>query len=1131
MIKKNRLLQEKQRLENIIKASNIGTWEWEVQTGKVLFNDAWAKMIGYSLEELSPTIETWYKYSHPEDLKLAKEILDRVFAKELPYYEIELRMKHKNGDWIWIFDKGEVVSWSSDKKPLLMVGSHTNINQIKQSTKELEELLAQNKESEMLLRSSIESPKDMIILAIDKNYNYLYFNKVHKDSMVFAYGVNVEIGMNILECITSNIDKQNSKMNYDKALSGISHSTIQEFGDKEISYYESQYNPIYNDKKEIIGATAFARNISDLMNATTKVIEGEEKLRVVLDSTISGMYTVDENDICTYVNKRTLQLLGYDREEELLGKKMHQMVHHSHQDGTPYLAKDCVLLKSFSSDKVINYDEIIWRKDKTFFPVSYTSSPQIKDGKTIGTLVIFTDRSEKKKLIDDMEFERAKAEKYLNVAGVILIVLDKKGEVTLINHKGCEVLEADEKDILGKNWFDNFLPKELVESVKKVFNNMFDNNIEIAPHYENEVITTNGEKKIINWYNTVLYDNEDNIIGILSSGEDITQKKHIEYALSESKTRFQLLFNSAPIGYQSLDINGCFREVNQTWLDILGYQKEEVIGKWFGNFLTPEYREPFKERFEFFKQQGKIHSEFEMVHKKGTRMFFAFDGTIGYTDDHQFVQTYCTLNDITQRKKMEEELRISENNLKLAQSIAKIGSWELYLKDSFIWASDEAFNIYGLEKSDNNIDLSTIQNMVDPVDREKLDQALTGLIAHDKPYDVTFKLRTEKGIEKYINSKASLFTDEENKPLKVVGVIHDITDEKHKELELEYLSQRDYLTDLYNRRYYFEQFKYLDNPSFYPLGVMMLDVNGLKIINDAFGHSVGDTALITLGNVLKNTFEQKDIISRIGGDEFTVLLPNTSAKKLQEYKEQIVAEVKRKRVENVELSLAIGYEIKNTTTEDIDDMQKLAENHMYRHKTTEGSSVRSRAINAILVTLTNKYETERRHSAEVSHLCKQIGIEMNLRADEIKELEQAGLFHDIGKISIPDIILNKPGKLTTEEFEIIKSHTEVGYQILRAADEFSDLAIHALHHHERWDGTGYPSGLKGTEIPLFSRIINIVDAYEAMTADRPYRKKLSQEYAITEIARCASTQFDPKIAQLFVEKVLKKNWDFDVEIK
>jgi HD-GYP domain-containing protein (c-di-GMP phosphodiesterase class II) len=144
--------------------------------------------------------------------------------------------------------------------------------------------------------------------------------------------------------------------------------------------------------------------------------------------------------------------------------------------------------------------------------------------------------------------------------------------------------------------------------------------------------------------------------------------------------------------------------------------------------------------------------------------------------------------------------------------------------------------------------------------------------------------------------------------------------------------------------------------------------------------------------------------------------------------------------------------------------------------------------------------------------------------DELFGLELAGMYHDIGKISIPDAILNKPGRLTEEEFDIMKTHPEVSYQILRAADEYSDLAIHALYHHERWDGKGYPSGKQGEDIPLFSRIITVADAYEAMTSVRVYKDKMNQKDAVNEIIRCSGTQFDKAIAKVFVTKVLHKEW-------
>lgn len=729
------------------------------------------------------------------------------------------------------------------------------------------------------------------------------------------------------------------------------------------------------------------------------------------------------------------------------------------------------------------------------------------------------------KLIKELKFEQIRTEKYFNVAGITLMVLDKNAEIIMINNKGCELLEGSKKEIIGKNWFETFLPKNNIDKIQQVFNDVISGDSEFVSTFQNEIVTLSGKRKTVSWHNTILKDINGQIKEVLSSGIDITEQMKSKEALLESNRRLQTLFENAPLGYQSLDINGNLREINQTWAQLLGYDKEEVIGKWFGDFLTPKYQENFKKRFEIFKKRGRIHSEFEMIHKDGSIKYIEFEGMIGYDDNRNFIQTYCNLNDITERHKVQMRIKENEENLRLAQNIAQIGSWELDINKNCLNLSDEALKIFEITGKNKCYNLNDFSNIIDVQDREYFKQTLNNLIHENTPFDTTFKVHTSNGNIKYINSKATVFSDSNDIPIKVIGVIRDITVERNRQMKLEYINIHDYLTNLYNRRYYFEQFKFLDQEAYYPLGIMMMDVNGLKIINDAFGHSVGDVALKTIGNILKEVFGPNDIISRIGGDEFAALLPNTNPATLQKYKEKIISSIRANHIQNIELSLAVGYEIKMNVIEDIDELQRLAENRMYKHKTTVASSIRSKAINAILETLTSKYEDEKNHSYKVSKLCKEIGRAMDLKGDELNELEQAGLFHDIGKISIPDDILKKPGKLTDEEFDVLKSHTEVGYQILRAADEYSDLAIYALHHHEKWDGTGYPKKLKGNNIPLYARIITVVDAFEAMTADRPYRKKLSIEYAVSEIKRCSGSQFDPKIAKIFVEKVLNQPWN------
>ena len=372
-------------------------------------------------------------------------------------------------------------------------------------------------------------------------------------------------------------------------------------------------------------------------------------------------------------------------------------------------------------------------------------------------------------------------------------------------------------------------------------------------------------------------------------------------------------------------------------------------------------------------------------------------------------------------------------------------------------------------------------------------------------------------------TSASPIYDPKHNIIGVVLISRDITDAKKRQEEIEYINEHDYLTDLYNRRVFIETFEKYSEDKSYPITFMMIDLNGLKILNDAFGHKVGDEALISVGNVFKKVFKNH-FVARIGGDEFAVLIKGLETKEVEEIKRYARDEVSKIKINEINLSVSMGYRIMRDDSLDINEVMKAAENHMYRHKVTESMSVRNQAIKAIHKTLTDKYKEERIHSEKVSQLCYVTGLALGIRDEQLQELKLAGMYHDIGKIAIPDAILDKPDKLTTEEFEIMKTHTESGYHILRAADDYSRLAEYALSHHERWDGKGYPRGLSGEDIPLISRIINLCDSYDAMTTNRVYRSKMSKDEAVQEIIKGSGKQYDPKLAKIFVEKVLKRTF-------
>ncbi|MBU1143351.1 MAG: diguanylate cyclase [Firmicutes bacterium] len=481
--------------------------------------------------------------------------------------------------------------------------------------------------------------------------------------------------------------------------------------------------------------------------------------------------------------------------------------------------------------------------------------------------------------------------------------------------------------------------------------------------------------------------------------------------------------------------------------------------------------------------------------------------------------------DITQRKQLEQELSISNQKFIaiFEKSPVAIEFYDAYGRHDY--ANDAANELFGVL---NPAELKGLKLFENP----NLDPELVKKIENFE----NIQIEIEYDFEKVKQNKLYQTTKSGKRMLKISitplikenqlngYILHseDITLERQKQKEIEYLSYHDYLTNLYNRRYFVRSYHRMVSNNSFPLGIMMIDINGLKIINDAYGHTQGDITIKLVSKLFMKVFDKEDVVARIGGDEFAVLAPGKNAQQMQAYKEKITELVKEISVGNIEISLAIGYDVVMDSDKDIDELLSTAENYLYRHKVTVGTSIRNHAIKAILNTLTDKYHEEKLHSERVSTFCKMIGTELGISKEEVDLLELAGMYHDIGKISIPDAILNKPGKLTYEEFEIIKTHTQAGYQILKAADEYSGLAEYALSHHERWDGKGYPKGLKETEIPLFSRIINVADSFEAMTADRPYRKGMSVEEAIAEIKRCSGSQFDPHIAMIFVEQVLTK---------
>jgi diguanylate cyclase (GGDEF)-like protein/PAS domain S-box-containing protein len=848
-----------------------------------------------------------------------------------------------------------------------------------------------------------------------------------------------------------------------------------------------------------------------------------------------------------------------------------------------------------------------------------------------------------------------------------------------------------------------------------------------------------------------------------------TDTKKLQRELKSSEERFRTLFDKAPLGYQSLDMDGRFLEVNQQWLDMFGYTRQEVIGEWFGDFLSPNCVEDYRGKFDVFKAKGAMQYEFVMITKSGEERHIRFVGKIRNDEHGEPLRTHSILQDVTAQRLAQADVRLSEAKyrqlfetmsqgvvhqsadgtivsanpaaqrilgLTTEQMLGKTSMdslWQTIREDGsellgdnhpsmialrtgkpfgpcvlgvyqperkdYIWLSVTAtplfnpgektpYQVYTLfedvtaERKARQNYQTLFNEMMDafavheiilddqgkPVDYRFLAvnpafESMTGLKADDiigktvlevipnlEPYwieiygkvaltgetvqfenfsigtgkhfaisafrpkpmqfactfiDITQRVVAETALQEskkryasYIQNapigimiadetgriveanaaaerlsgypmKALLKTDiaglvDERQtddalrllyelstkdsisgelqwrhfdgtirwtsfnavklnPKRFLYFVSDITEKKTAADKLIYVNNHDDMTGLWNRKHFGAEAERLNTPDYLPLSVIIGDINGLKLINDSFGRAEGDRVIVETAAFLRGFSRPGDVVARTGGDEFSMILPGTNQQEAEimlagiqfgcnEYNKKIADD-------SLHINLSLGAATRTTMDEAFVEVLKAAENSMNQRKLLEIKSSHSSIIATIKATMREKSHETEAHEERMAEMARKVGVFIGLSVEEINNMVLLAELHDIGKIGISEQILNKPGKLDPDEWAEMKKHPEIGERIALSTSSLAPIAKDIRCHHERWDGTGYPQGLKGDEIPLLSRILAVVDAYDAMTEDRVYQKARSHDDAILEIRRCAGTQFDPEIARVFCEKV------------
>ncbi|UMZ73984.1 diguanylate cyclase domain-containing protein [Natranaerofaba carboxydovora] len=611
---------------------------------------------------------------------------------------------------------------------------------------------------------------------------------------------------------------------------------------------------------------------------------------------------------------------------------------------------------------------------------------------------------------------------------------------------------------------------------------------------------------------------------LLTNIEMALHKAELEKKLRESEKWFKTTLESLAEGVITTDTDWKVNFINSAAERIIGGKKSSLIGKFLKDifYVTGEGKfegldVPVEKMFEVANSTENFKEAF-LLDKEKNKKPIEFNVSPIREEKGELMGTILVFRDISDKK--EAEMAIKESEEKYRTLVEQASDGVMIVEEEIIkYANPKMEDFLGYTREEllgkqlsyfvPSAENKIINNIIDQQVGDNQKESLV--------FETTLKNRKDFNIQVEMSAAKTYY---KRKPAALL-IVRDITERKKQDAKIRYLSFHDSLTGLYNRAYFDEELKRIDTERQLPLSIILGDVNGLKLVNDTFGHYDGDKLIKKVADILRKSARKEDIIARWGGDEFIILLPQTPKWAAKRVCERINERAKKEDKDPIPVTIALGCATKTEPSQDIHEILKDSEYVMYKNKIEKSKENRGAIVNSLLKKLDEHSDETEEHNFRMQMMALELGEALGLTANELDRLSTLVSLHDLGKITVPKYIFEKTSPLTDKEWELLKEHPGVGCRIARSTNEFVHIAGAILSHHERWDGKGYPQGLKGEEIPLVSRIVNLTDSYEVMTSSRSYKKAMSKEEAVNEIKRCEGTQFDPRLVDLFISKIIK----------
>ncbi len=906
----------------------------------------------------------------------------------------------------------------------------------------------------------------------------------------------------------------------------------------------------------------FEENMKDELQQKVNALQkSEAKFKAYMEKSPLGIFVTDHEGRYTGVNREACQMSGYT-EPELLNLSIADFI------APEFLEKGLKIFERFQKEGYAEEDIMVRKKNGETFWINFAAV--WIDHQAVAFCQDITERKEKEERI-----------KELNCLHNFSLLLQKENnDLEKIMEETVKLLPPSfqfPEDVgacityKGREFkTQNYQPTHWKITSHLTLNDEQTGTIEVCYH-----------KPPVHEQDAFLKEEKLMLGTIAEHLSRVIEQIQAEEDLQKSKNLLSTTLYSIGDGVIVTDAHGKITRLNLQAEKLTGWMTEEALGRDVSevfHIVNANTGEPVPNPVYNVINSGRTHSltnNTMLVARAGTKCHIADSAAPIRDDEENLMGVVMVFSDVNDRKYAEESLKYQFRFEKMLADISSVFATQSsdQLEQSINYALEQVGKFFQVERSyvfQFSDDGKQVSNTYEwcAEGAETLMDTLQNIPIEAFPWwaqqiinkknviipDVDSLPPEAEAVKKLLKSQAvrsllsipminngivfgflgidalkekNNWTENQVMLLTVVTELTSNTYSKNMiEEKVHYNSLHDSLTGLYNRFFLENEMERLDTERQLPIGIMMFDLNGFKMVNDTFGHDVGDEMLKQTAEIFRNSFRREDLIARWGGDEFVIFLPQITEEDVKAICQRIDEKCKKYVVKDIPISMAMGYAIKDTANKDLAEMLKEAEENMYKHKSAESQRAKSTVLNVRLNKLESKiFETEAHYSI-MQNVAHRIGKKKGLSQSELEKLNKLISMHDIGKIKIPEEILTKKGPLTAKEWKIVKKHPETGYMIARATEEFAQVAEDILSHREHWDGSGYPQGLKGNEIPLLARITAIADAYEVMSAGRAYKKALPKRDVITELKRCAGSQFDPELIEIFLhflEQELKES--------